>query len=169
MTVMVELERKVEEAHEKLSTALTELATFSELRQGLETAGTNLSSAASAVTEFTKTVERHTKNLSDAASALAEAVDVLKKTDFGELRNGISSLHSAVREGNEALGTQLKRTGENLATEVRQVSGDAAVEVSKSVAPILSDLGDKLKTNSLITWALVAISIATSAYTIFAG
>jgi hypothetical protein len=79
------------------------------------------------------------------------------------------SLHSAVREGNDALGTQLKRTGENLAAEVRHVSGDAAVEVTKSVAPILSDLGDKLKTNSLITWVLVAISIATSAYTLFAG
>ena len=166
MTVMVELERKVEEAQEKLSSALTELAAFSDLRKGLELAGTNLSSAATAVTELSETVERHTKYLSGAASALSEAVDVLKKTDFGELRHGLSSLHAAVREGNEALGTHVKRTGENLANEIRQVSGSTAVEIKKSVNPAISDLAEKLKNNSIITWVLIAVSISTSAYSV---
>lgn len=167
MTVMVELERKVQEAQEKLSAALTELATFSDLKKGLETAGTNLTSAANAVTELSETVERHTKGLSHAASALHEAVEILKTTDFGELRNGMLSLHMAVREGNEELGTQVKRTSENLAAEIRQVSGSTVTDIRKSVNPIIIDISDKLKTNSIVTWVLILISTAFSAYSTF--
>jgi Fic family protein len=74
MTVMVELEQRVLAAQEKLSEALAELAKFSELRKGLESADESLTSAAKAIITLSEAAEKHTQNLSDASSALTAAV-----------------------------------------------------------------------------------------------
>jgi len=164
---MVELEQRVAEAQEKLSEALAELAKFSELRKGLESADASLTSAAKAIIALSEAADKHAQKLSDAASALAAAVEVMRQTDFGEIRRDLSMLREIVSEGHEAIGTQIKRSSESLASEIRQVSGSAAAEIKKSVTPMFGELSEQMKKNSLITWVLIAISTAASAYAIF--
>ena len=164
---MVELEQRVVEAQEKLSEALAELAKFSELRKGLESADLSLTSAAKAIIDLSEAAEKHTQNLSDAASALAAAVEVMRRTDFGEIRRDLSTIHEIVREGHEMIGTQIKRSSESLASEIRQISDTTAAEIKKSVVPMFSELSEEVKKNSFITWVLIAISTAASVYAIF--
>lgn len=167
MTVMVELEQRVLAAQEKLSEALAELAKFSELRKGLESADESLTSAAKAIITLSEAAEKHTQNLSDASSALTAAVEVMRRTDFGEIRRDIATIHDTVREGNEIVGTQIKRSSESLASEIRQVSDSTAAEIRKSIKPIFVELSEEVKKNSFITWVLIAISTAASVYAIF--
>lgn len=188
MTVMLELEKRVEEAQEKLSAALAELSTFADFKNRLEAAGAGLSSSSTALTALAQKVEGHTESLSEAAKSLSAAVEVMKQTDFGEIRNGFNDLKSGMREGHEVILTQIQglsddigktavsnhdatvsqltQMGNRLSGEIKESGAKTISSVSGSLAEKIDQAANASKKQSAITWALISICIILMAYSV---
>ena len=188
MTVMLELEKRVGEAQEKLSVALAELSTFAEFKKRLEAAGTGLSSSSTALTAFAQKVESHTESLAEAAKSLSAAVEVMKQTDFGEIRESLSELKSDIRLGHEGVLTQVQGLADDIGKTAvsnhdatvsqltqmsNRLSGLIREATTKSSSEVVGSLAEKVdhaagasKMQAAITWILVAISILLTAYSI---
>lgn len=163
MTVMVELEQRVEDAQKKLSEALAGLAEFSELRKGLESANGSITKAADAVTDLAAVGERTTQALSHAAKELAKAAELMQQTVFGEIQQEIRLLNRAIKQVDD----QLRYSTELLVSEIKEASHGVEGQVIEFVSSKLSELREDSRKNSFFTWILIGIAIFTSAYAIF--
>jgi len=190
MTVAAELERRIEDAQEKLSIALAELSTFSSFKTTLDVTGVSLEHAASTISELAQKVEAHAGYLARAATALSDVVDVLKQADFAEIRKDLASLQLDSRNGRKTLLTQLsqmnevltsgiERTGSNVTSQISahtsRLSEVLGSTVERSAGNVIHkvtlgisgkvDLGSQTATRqAYVTWSLLVVCISIVAY-----
>jgi hypothetical protein len=188
MTVILELEKRVEEAQKKLTTALADLSTFADFKKQLEAAGAGLSSSSTALTALAQKVESHTESLSEAAKSLSAAVEIMKQTDFGEIQGSIIDLKSRMHESNENVLTQLQKMSndvqnttnaghETTVSQLKHMKNQLSEEIlevsSNTSSPIVEHLTKKIENAASIsmkqafaTWALISICIILLIYSV---